>query len=64
MPDDNPLTEQDLESMNEGLDKLKVAESLIEKSIRAGIDMSDPAKRTRELKEQLTRIKHTFFPGR
>lgn len=64
MPDDNPLTDQDLQSMNEGLEKLKVAESLIEKSIRAGIDMSEQAKRTREVKEQLTRIKQTFFPGR
>lgn len=59
-----PFTETDLEALNQRLDDLVEVETLIEKSVRAGIPMSEQTKRARELKEQLLRLKQSFFPGR
>lgn len=63
MPQDSPLGQEDLVNMKDGLRRLDEADNLIKKSISAGIDMSVQQKRTRELREQVTRIKQTFFPG-
>ncbi len=64
MPESDPLTDQDLESMKEGLKRLDEADNLIKKSISAGIDMKSQQERSREARVQITRIKQTFFPGR
>lgn len=59
-----PFTEDDLVELNKRLGDLADAERLIEQSQRAGIDMAEQTKRARELKEQLMRLKQSFFPGR
>lgn len=59
-----PLTEEDLAGMNEQMLKLDEASRLIDQAIRGGIDMSEQRKQTAELRQQLTRIKQSFFPGR
>lgn len=59
-----PLTEQDLAEMNVRLADLDRADSLIDQSIRGGIDMTAQRQKSRELREQLLRLKQSFFPGR
>lgn len=63
-PPNNPLTENDLTEINRKLAELDQADALIEQSIRGGIDMTEQRKRSRELREQLLRLKQSFFPGR
>lgn len=63
MADENPFTAEDLARMKEGLVKLNSADNLIKKSIQAGIEMGPQQAETRELREKLTRMKSTFFPG-
>lgn len=59
-----PLTEADLTEINRKLVELDNADSLIQQSIRGGIDMSSQVQRSRELRDQLLRLKQAFFPGR
>jgi hypothetical protein len=60
----NPLTEADLEEMNRKLLELDEADKVIDKAVRAGIDMTGPIAKSREVREQLLRLKQAFFPGR
>jgi hypothetical protein len=60
----SPLTDEDLTGINEQLSKLDDAAKLIDQAIRGGIDMSEQRKQTADLRQQLTRIKQSFFPGR
>lgn len=64
MANQGPLTETDLSEINRRLGELDEADRLIEQSIRGGIDMSEQQKRARELRDQLQRLKQSFFPGR
>ena len=64
MPDADPLTDADLETMKEGIKRLDEADNLIKKSMAAGIDMKTQQERSREARTQITRIRQTFFPGR
>lgn len=59
-----PLTDADLQEITRRLSELDEADRLIEQSIRGGIDMVEQQKRSRELRDQLQRIKQSFFPGR
>lgn len=60
----SPLTNQDLDNINAKLRELDAADALIQQSIRGGIDMADQLRKARELREQLMRLKQSFFPGR
>ena len=59
-----PFTEEDLTELNGRLEDVKAAEVLLDQSTRAGIDMSAQITRVKELKDQLLKIKQSFWPGR
>ncbi len=59
-----PLTDTDLEEMKVRLAELDEAELLIQQAIRGGIDVKAQQERVRELRDQLTRMRQSFFPGR
>jgi len=59
-----PFTEKDLTELNARLEDVKTAELLLDQSTRAGIDMSAQIIRIKELKDQLLKIKQSFWPGR
>lgn len=61
--EDSPFTSDDLVEMNRQLSALDKADRLIARSVRAGIDMSALQAQSREVREQLTRLKTAFFPG-
>lgn len=58
------LTEQDLARINQALGQLTRADEVIDMATRAGIDVSQFKDRSKTSKDQLLRIKNTFFPGR
>lgn len=58
------LTEQDLARINTALGSLEQADQVIDMATRAGIDVNTFKERAKTSKEQLLRIKNTFFPGR
>lgn len=58
------LTEQDLARINTALASLDRADQVIDMATRAGIDVNTFKDRAKTSKEQLLRIKNTFFPGR
>ncbi len=59
-----PLTERDLEQINNALVEIENAEGIIAQAKQAGIDLSRQENDARETKEKLLRIKQAFFPGR
>lgn len=59
-----PLSNEDLKSLNEQLDKLKDADEIADRAIRAGIDVSEQKKRIADMRSQAIRIKQQFFPGK
>jgi hypothetical protein len=64
MPDaENPLTEEDLQSINDALEQSQVAERGIAKAVRAGIPMDGMLEDIREKRQRLQQIKNTYFPG-
>lgn len=63
MPD-GPLTETDLQQINEALAEIESAESIIAQAKQAGIPLERQEAQARETKEKLLRIKQAFFPGR
>lgn len=58
-----PLQDKDLVEMNTRLEELAEAETLIQQAIRGGIDVKEQQKRVKELRDQLLRMKQSFFPG-
>lgn len=58
------LTESDLGRINTALGQLQRADEVIDMATRAGIDVKQFADRSKQSKDQLLRIKNTFFPGR
>lgn len=58
------LNEQDLGRINTALGQLQRAEEVIDMATRAGIDVATFKDRAKTSKDQLLRIKNTFFPGR
>ena len=63
MPPPNPLTPEDLDAINTGLERAREAQELIDMAQRAGIDVEEFRVRAREAQERLIRVKQTFFPG-
>ncbi len=63
MAEDSPLGAEDLAQMKLGINKLNDADNQIRKAQSAGIEMGPHAAKTKELREQLTRIKQVYFPG-
>ncbi len=59
-----PLTDNDLNEINESLKALDEADALIDQSTRAGIDVIVQKDESREARTRLMKIKQTFFPGR
>lgn len=58
------FTEQDLQRINAALLQLDQANEVIEAATQAGIDVEQFRERAKANREQLLRIKNTFFPGR
>lgn len=58
-----PLTDGDLGRINENLNQLKVADEQIKLAIQAGIDVSELQSTVAEQRNQLLKIKQTYFPG-
>lgn len=59
----NPLTPQDLETINLNLAQLTDAEEQIRLAQQAGLEVTDFKTRAREQREQLLKLKQTYFPG-
>jgi len=58
-----PLVEADLEEINLRLDQLLVADSQIKKAEQAGLDVTTQRESSRNLRNQLLKLKQTYFPG-
>lgn len=61
---DQVLTEQDLQRINTALGQLDRAKQVIDMATSAGIDVSTFKDRASTSRDQLLKIKNTFFPGR
>lgn len=61
---ESPIKEEDLDALNDRLKELDTADTIIDQSIRAGIDMQDQKDRSQELRQRLMKMKQAFFPGR
>lgn len=59
-----PLTEADLQQIDQALGRSREAENLIARARQAGIDVGELETRNRDARERLRRIKGAFFPGR
>lgn len=59
-----PLTQDDINQLNEQLKTVTFAESEIRKAESAGIDMTEQKAQLKDTKAQLLRIKNTYAPGR
>jgi hypothetical protein len=58
-----PFTLDDLKAIQGHLERLDEADRLIETSKRAGLDMADQEKRSRELRAKAMQFKQAFWPG-
>ena len=59
----DPLQEQDLDTINANLNQLKLANEQIRKAEAAGINVTDLKNQANEQRQQLLKIKQTFFPN-
>lgn len=58
------LNEDDLTRIQDGISKAEQAEQIIDMAEQAGIDVTQQKERAKKARDQLLRIKNTFFPGR
>jgi DNA-binding phage protein len=58
------LSEQDLSRINTALTQLERAKQVIDLATQAGLDVQALDERHKSSRDQLLRIKNTFFPGR
>ena len=65
MADDisNPFQGDTLDQLKDRLKELDQADILLDKSVRAGIDVSSQKAKSAELRQQLLRFRQAFFPG-
>jgi hypothetical protein len=63
-PEESPFTDEDLKNLNARLEDLNKADRIINRAMRGGIDVSTLRSTSTELREQLTKLKNAFFPGR
>jgi hypothetical protein len=60
----NPLTESDLNKINDSLRRLDEADEMIRRAKTAGLDMASQEQQSRENRDRLQKLKQAFFPGR
>ena len=60
---ENPLTQADLDRIKLGLAAAEDAGQLIDMAKQAGIDVSQFEGTNKETRDQLLKLKNTFFPG-
>jgi hypothetical protein len=58
-----PFTPEDLARIKQQLAMLDEAEDIIERGIKGGIDLEEQKKTLRDQREQLVKLKNSFFPG-
>jgi len=64
MPEDEgPLTHADLDEMKSQLTALDKADKVIDQAIRGGLDMTGQKEKARELRQRMTKLRQSFFPG-
>ena len=59
-----PLTDEHLKSINEGLAELKASREIINRAKQAGLDFEAQDVQEKELTSKLTGIKQAFFPNK
>lgn len=59
----DPLTEKDLQQINDNLAQLAVADDSIKRAQQAGLDVEIFKVQAREQRAQLLKLKQTYFPG-
>jgi len=59
-----PLTDQDYEGIKEQLANLDALDVELKKAHSAGVDVSQQKEEARKSREQLIKIKQTYFPNR
>lgn len=60
---EGPLTDIDFVELKAKLADLDKVDLMIDKAIRAGIDVSVQKERARETRDKLMKMKQAFFPG-
>lgn len=58
-----PLAEKDLQEINLNLDQLLAADEQIKLAERAGLNVEAQKETARTLRNQLLKVKQTYFPG-
>lgn len=61
---EHPLTSQDLDQLNTNLENLNVADAQIRQAEQAGIDVTVLKEQARANRNQLLKIKQSYFPGK
>lgn len=64
LPPGSPVTDEDLRGAKEQLKNLDLADHEIAKAERAGIDMTEQKKQSRESRVKLMQFLQTYFPGK
>ena len=59
-----PLAEADLDEINRNLEQLNEADAQIRTAEQAGLDVTAFKQQAKEQRQQLLRIKQTYFPGK
>lgn len=59
-----PLTEADYEGIKQQLDTLSDLDEQLRLATQAGVDVAAQKEQARQSREQLTRLKQTYFPNR
>ena len=60
----SPLTEQDYEGIKQQLETLSDLDEQLRLATQAGVDVTAQKESARKSREQLTRLKQTYFPGK
>lgn len=60
----NPLTEADLERIEDNLTQLKVADEQVKLAVQAGLDVTQMKETISGQRSQLLKLKQTYFPGK
>lgn len=61
---ESPLTEQDYEGIKTQLETLTALDEQLRLATQAGVDVTAQKEDARKSREQLTRLKQTYFPNR
>lgn len=60
----NPLSEQDYEGIKQQLETLSDLDEQLRRAAQAGIDVTAQKEQARQSRDQLLKLKQTYFPGR